>query len=321
MARHTGANVSREEITHEPVLCGPLMECIDPQSGEVVLDATLGHAGHARLVAERIGSAGRLIGLDVDEANLDRSRRRLERDGFLARGPRVDLVRANFAELDAALDSIGVEQVDVLIADLGVSTDQLLDAESGLSFTEDGPLDMRLDDRLTTTAMDLVNALPEQQLADLIYHNSQERFSRRIAKRICQARHDRRIRTTTELARVVCSALGAKTGEPHGRIHPATRTFLALRMAVNDELQNLEALLAAAPERLAPEGRIAVISFHSGEDRIVKKDFRDRQRQGVYDIITPKPLRPSSQETRSNPRSRSAKLRAARRRADGQQAA
>jgi 16S rRNA (cytosine1402-N4)-methyltransferase len=180
-----------------------------------------------------------------------------------------------------------------------------------LTFTKSAPLDMRLDDRLTTTAEDLVNRMTENELADLIFHNSQERFSRRIAKRICQARRDARIRTTDELVRIICGALHVSPETHRHKIHPATRTFLALRMAVNDEMNSLQRLLDSAARRLAIDGRIAVISFHSGEDRIVKRDFLARQKAGVYQVLTKKPIRPSSEEVRSNPRSRSAKLRAA----------
>jgi 16S rRNA (cytosine1402-N4)-methyltransferase len=205
-----------------------------------------------------------------------------------------------------------VDHVEVILADLGVSTDQLMSADKGLSFTADAPLDMRLDDRSATTAADLVNRLTETELSDLIFFNSQERFSRRIAKRICQVRRDRRIRTTSEMVRIVCAALGVPENGYHGRIHPATRTFLALRMAVNHELENLQSLLAAASRRLSPGGRVAVISFHSGEDRIVKQDFLDRRRTEEYEIITKKPVTPEPDELRTNPRSRSAKLRVAR---------
>lgn len=289
---------------------------LDPRAGEVVVDATLGHGGHARLLAEAIGPTGRLIGFDVDPLNIARARDRLD-EAFRGRsGPHFDLVRANFAEIEGVLDSLGVGQVDVILADLGVTTDQLLDPGLGLTFSEDGPLDMRIDDRLPQTAADLVNALPENQLADLIYHHSQERFSRRVAKRICQARRERRIRRTGELVRLVCSALRVPERSGRARIHPATRTFLALRIAVNRERDNLEALLAAARRRLSVGGRIGVISFHSGEDRVVKQDFLDCRRSGVYEIRTRKPMTPSEEEVERNPRSRSAKLRVAVRVAD-----
>ena len=313
--------MSRGEIQHEPVLCDPLMSIVAPRPGEVVVDATVGHAGHSRLMAEAVGERGRLIGLDVDESNLARASQRLEETGAFGGGPHVDLIRASFSGLEPVLDSLGVAQVDVILADLGVSTDQLLDPARGMTFTEDGPLDMRLDDRLTTTAADLVNSLRENELADLIFANSQERFSRRIAKRICHVRREGRIRTTSELARIVCSVLRVSPQTRRGKLHPATRTFLSLRIAVNREIENLRALLAAAPDRLLPGGRIAVISFHSGEDRVVKRDFLERGRTNVYEISTKKPIRPSAEEVRANPRSRSAKLRVAVRTAEGREAA
>jgi 16S rRNA (cytosine1402-N4)-methyltransferase len=313
--------VSRDRIEHEPVLCGPLMACVAPRPGEIVVDATLGHGGHARLMAEAIGAAGRLIGLDVDEHNLARAKARLEGAGLLQGGPHVDLIRSNFAALGEVLDQLGIGKVDVILADLGVSTDQLLDETLGLTFLESGPLDMRLDNRLRETATSLVNSLNEHELADLIYGYSQERASRRIARRICQVRREQRIQTTAELVRIVCSALGVSAGSRPGRLHPATRTFLALRMAVNHEMENLTALLEQAPARLSPGGRIAVISFHSGEDRVVKRDFLAHQRLGVYVLKTKKPIRPSSEEVRFNPRSRSEKLRVAVRTADAQEVA
>ncbi len=301
------------EAVHEPVLCEAVLSLAAPRPGEVVLDATVGHGGHAVLFARAIGAAGRLVGLDVDPASLSRARERLSAAAEGADWPRVDLVRANFAEAGAVLDDLGIARVDVLLADLGVTTLQLLDPARGLTFAADGPLDMRLDERLPRTAADLVNGLSESELSDLLFFNSQERFSRRIARRICESRREGRIRTTSQLARIVCSAVrSAGHGGPE-RIHPATRTFLSLRMAVNRELENLEALLEAAPRRLAAGGRLAVISFHSGEDRIVKQNLLEETRAGVYDIATKKPVRPSSEEIRRNPRSRSAKLRVARR--------
>ncbi len=291
-----------------------MLELLDPRPGETVVDATIGHGGHARLLAERIGAGGRLIGLDVDPLNLERARAKLA--GLGERSPSVELVRENFSALAEVLASLGVGQIHVLLSDLGVSTDQLLGSEKGMSFHQDGPLDMRLDERQETTAADLINRLSENELSDLIFHNSQERFSRRIAKRICQVRRDGRIRRTSELVRIVCSATGVPEHGHREKIHPATRTFLALRMAVNHETESLAALLEAAPELLAPGGRIGVISFHSGEDRAVKQNFLERSREGVYDIRTKKPVHASSEEAQRNPRSRSAKLRVAARRTD-----
>jgi 16S rRNA (cytosine1402-N4)-methyltransferase len=298
--------VNRDAIEHEPVLTEAVMTLVAPKPGETVVDATVGHGGHARLLAHALGPQGRLIGLDVDPHNLDRARQHM-----LPGGPHIDLIRANFRELETVLDSLGVAKVDIILADLGVSTDQLLDDSLGLTFTHDAPLDMRLDDQLERSASDLVNALTEKELSDLLFFNSQERFSRRIAKRICQVRREGRIRRTAELVNIVCSALGVSAHSHPGKIHPATRTFLALRMAVNQELENLEALLAAGPRRLTPGGRLGVISFHSGEDRIVKHNFLEQQRGGVYEIKTKKPVNATSDEIRRNPRSRSAKLRVA----------
>jgi len=296
------------DIEHEPVLCGPLMSLVAPQRGEVVVDATVGHGGHARLLSLAVGGQGWLIGLDVDERNLGRAGERLEaarREG----GAAFACFRANFAALEEVLDQADLAHVDVILADLGLSTDQMLDADRGLTFAQDGPLDMRIDTELKTTAADLINRLSEIELADLLWHNSQERFSRRIARRVCEARRAGRIRRTSELVRIVCAALGVQADSGHFRIHPATRTFLALRMAVNHELENLQALLRAAPGRLRSGGRLAVISFHSGEDRVVKQDFLDRRRQGGYEIRTSKPVCASGEEIERNPRSRSAKLR------------
>jgi 16S rRNA (cytosine1402-N4)-methyltransferase len=313
--------VNRDEIEHQPVLCGPLMSCVAPKPGEIVVDATVGHGGHALRMAELIGATGRLIGLDVDKYNLARSRARLEKAGLLEGGPHIDLVQENFAAIGEVLDQLGVEKADIILADLGVSTDQLLNEGLGLTFAEDGPLDMRLDDRLSVSAADLVNSLNERELADLIYENSEERRSRRIAKRICLVRREHPIRTTGELVRIVCSAMGMSAASHPGRLHPATRTFMALRMAVNREMENLTALLTQAPDRLASGGRIAVISFHSGEDRTVKRDFLAHRRLGVYEIVTKKPIRPSSEEAGFNPRSRSAKLRVAIRTDDAEKVA
>jgi 16S rRNA (cytosine1402-N4)-methyltransferase len=262
-------------------------------------------------MADAIGPEGRLIGLDVDASNIKRARKRLTDKAFSAGGPHIDLIRANFIELEQVLESLGVGKAGVILADLGVSTDQLLDESLGMSFAEDGPLDMRIDDRLTTTAADLINSLSENELADLIYINSQERFSRRIAKQICRARREKRLRRTSELVQIVYSALGVSNRSHRGRINPATRTFLAFRIAVNNELENLKQFLEVSSRCLSLGGRIAVISFHSGEDRIVKSDFRRRQGKDEYKIITKKPINPTSAEVRRNPRSRSAKLRVA----------
>lgn len=279
-----------------------------PSAGDVVLDATVGLAGHALQMAERIGPRGVLVGLDVDAGNLAEAERRLS-----GAACRVVLERGNFADFEAALDEAGLDGVDVLLADLGVSSAQLSDPARGFSFQRDGPLDMRMDDRSDRKAVDLVNGLREDELSDLIYFNSQERFSRRIAKRICQVRRDGRITSTAELADVVCRALHVDPASRKSKIHPATRVFQALRIAVNDELGALSRLLDRAPAQLKPGGRIGVIAFHSLEDGIVKRDFRKRKSEGVYEILTKRPVIAGPDERASNPRSRSAKLRVARR--------
>lgn len=295
-----------EPIGHTPVLPRAVCELLGASKRDTVLDATVGVGGHARLLAEAIGPAGTLIGLDVDPSNLE-----LARQTLAGCGCRVELLHANFAEARAALASVHVEQVDVLLADLGVSSTQLDDAGRGFSFQRDGPLDMRMDPRLDVTAADLVNRLKERELGDLLYYNAQEMAGRRIAKRICEARREGRITTTGRLARIVASAVGVDPTSRKAKIHPATRTFLALRMAVNDEIGCLAALLEAAPDILKPGGRIGVIAFHSVEDKPVKTDFRRRKNENIYWIVTKKPVVADPQERRSNPRSRSAKLRVA----------
>ncbi len=295
-----------EPVGHTPVLPREVCELLAPRAGEIVLDTTLGVGGHARLLAEAIGPTGTLIGLDVDPSNLQLARRCL---GDCA--CRMRFVHANFAETRDALKSVDIERVDVLLADLGVSSTQLDDAGRGFSFQRDGPLDMRMDPRLEVSAADLVNRMKDRELGDLLYFNAQEMASRRIAKRICQERRDGRITTTGRLARIVASALGVDPASRKAKIHPATRTFLALRMAVNNEIGCLESLLEIAPDILNPGGRIGVIAFHSVEDKVVKTDFRRRKSEDTYRIVTKKPVVADQQERRSNPRSRSAKLRVA----------
>lgn len=295
-----------EPAGHTPVLVRAVCDLLAVHRGETVLDATVGLGGHARLLAESLGSDGTLIGVDADPANLAQARK------FLADLPcRVELHRANFVDLREVLRSLRLATVDVLFADLGVSSRQLDDPNRGFSFQHDGPLDMRIDPSWKETAADLVNRLKEKKLGDLLYHNAQEFAARRIAKRICEARRSRRITTTRRLADIVADAVGVDPASRKRKIHPATRTFLALRMAVNDEIPLLQALLEMAPTVLNPGGRIGIITFHSGEDRPVKLDFRRRKNEGVYSIETKKPITPDSEERKSNPRSRSAKLRVA----------
>ena len=270
------------------------------------MDLTVGFGGHARMFAEAVGATGTLVGLDVDPDSLDEARRALVESAC-----RVQLINANFADVREALESIGIHRVDVLFADLGLNSSQIANAERGFSFQVDGPLDMRMGPDLQETAADLVNRLKERELGDLLYFNAQEFASRRIARRICEVRRDGRINTTGRLVDIVARAVGVDPQSRKSKIHPATKTFLALRIAVNREAESLNSLLGAAPEILNLGGRIAIIAFHSGEDKPVKTDFRQRKKEGLYEIVTKKPVIADPEERRSNPRSRSAKLRVA----------
>jgi 16S rRNA (cytosine1402-N4)-methyltransferase len=299
---------------HVPVLANAvakyLAAAIPPPGSPqacTLADCTLGLGGHAGLLL-RHNPALRLIGLDVDEANLEIARIRLAEFA-----DRIRLVRANFADLRAVLDDCGIPEVGGMLADLGLSSNQLLDPERGFTFDSDGPLDMRIDQAQRITAADFLNTMSEGELSDLLYLQSQERHSRRIARRICEARRQGRLNSTLMLARLVASATGEGATSHRNRIHPATRTFMALRMSVNNEIDALRRLLSQAPACLAPGGRVAVISFHSVEDRVVKLDFRDRSREGLYHVVTKKPIVADEEERLQNPRSRSAKLRVAER--------
>lgn len=298
---------------HDPVLPGETLEYLDPQPGDTVVDCTLGRGGHATLIAQRLGPAGLLIGLDADPRNLEYARERL-----VDAPCRIHLVHSNFSRLEEVLSEAGVQRVDGILADLGVSTNQLLDTGYGLSFSAAGeaPLDMRLDPDLPHSAADLLRSWSEKQIANVLYSLAQERYSRRIARKIVERRGRKPINTVAELADLVRSCVPRERRDrgPRARmpIDPATRTFMALRMAVNRETEALGALLTEAPRRLLPGGRLVMISFHSGEDRLVKQALRDAASLGLLEVLTRKPVTPSEEEMRRNPRSRSAKLRAAR---------
>lgn len=271
-----------------------------------MVDATTGHGGHSFLFGSRLGPAGTLIGLDFDSNSLDRARQRLA--GLSCR---VILVKSNFSRIADCLGELGVRGVDVIVADLGLCSAQLVDSDIGLSFRTDMPLDMRIDESLETTAADIVNEYDEKSLADLIFEYGQDRASRRIARFIVERRRREPIKTTGQLASIVCNALRAPDRKYKPRKHPATRTFQALRIAVNHELDNLHALLTSAPGLLKKDGFIAIISFHSLEDGMVKRDFKQNQSDGVYRIVTKKPIVPSPEEIAANNRARSSKLRIA----------
>ena len=296
-------------VEHIAVLSRALAEQIDLPPDGVMVDATIGHGGHSLLFGQRLRADGVIIGLDVDSKALERARERLA--GLECR---VILGQSNFAEIGARVGEAGFEKVDFILADLGLCSAQLADADAGLSFQSDMPLDMRIDQRIKRSAADIVNEADEECLADLIYEFGQDRASRRIARFIVRHRQRERIETTGQLAAVICEALARPGRKRRSRIHPATRTFQALRIAVNNELENLRGLLLSAPELLKSEGRVAIISYHSLEDGIVKQDFRQNAKERKYAIITRKPLVPDEEEISGNRRSRSAKLRIAERR-------
>ena len=284
---------------HTAVLPAEVMSFLAVEPGMSVVDGTLGGGGHTRLLLDAVGPAGRVIALDRDPAAIDRGARELA-------GNPVRFAQANFCDLPEALDALGIDSVDRVLLDVGLSSDQLADQDRGFSFDSEGPLDLRFDPTEGEPAWRMVNRLRPETLADIIYEFGEERFSRRIARRIADVRDKAPIRTSRDLARVVTAAVPRT--KPPQRIHPATRTFQALRIAVNQELKSLRIALERIPTRLTPGGRLAVISFHSLEDRLVKEAFRNRQ---VWTALTRSPVEAGPDEVARNPRSRSAKLRAA----------
>ena len=290
---------------HVPVLLEEAIHFLNVRRGGTYIDATLGLGGHSCELARRLGPQGHLIGFDKDPKALELARKRL---GDLAaelggEAPTITLINESYAEVGQRIEAASA---DGLLADLGISSLQLSDAARGFSFQAEGPLDMRMDPRNERTADQVVNHLDERTLADVIYEFGEERRSRRIARAIVRARP---IRSTAHLAQVVAAALPAMK---HKRIHPATTTFQAIRIFVNRELEDLRSLLEAAPQVLLPStGRLVVISFHSLEDRIVKDAMREGAKNGVYRLLTKKPVTASEAEVDRNPRARSAKLRAA----------
>ena len=293
-------------IEHTPVLAGTLAEQITLPSDGVMVDATIGQGGHSLLLGKTLGPEAVVVGLDVDTNAVRRAQINLKELAC-----KVILLNSNFSQIGEQLAGQGIKKVDFILADLGISSVQLADAEFGLSFQTNMPLDMRIDKRLKRTAADIVNKSDEKSLADLIYGFGQDRASRRIARFIVRQREIEPIKTTGQLAQIVCKAFGKTKRGRRSRIHPATRTFQALRIAVNDELENLKKLLASAPDLLKINGYIAVISFHSLEDRLVKSDFRQNGMSGIYRIVTKKPIVPTQEEIKENRRARSAKLRIA----------
>jgi 16S rRNA (cytosine1402-N4)-methyltransferase len=299
------ARIAESQNTlHVPVLPEEVLHWFDPQPGRVLVDGTLGGGGHTRLLAERVGGQGRVIALDRDPAALAAAEKSLA-------GLPITLVESNFCDLPEVLSQLEIAAVDGVLLDLGLSSDQLADEERGFSFSSSGPLDLRFNPREGEPAWRLVNKLRENNLANLIYEYGEDRYSRRIAKAIVDERHREPILTAAHLAEIVRRAV---PGSPRSRgehIDPATRTFQALRIAVNEELKSLDIALRRIPDCLRSGGRMAIISFHSLEDRRVKEAFRGDDR---LEALTRKPIEASFAEMARNPRSRSAKLRVAARR-------
>jgi 16S rRNA (cytosine1402-N4)-methyltransferase len=296
-ARNSGVD---PRLRHVPVLLREAVEFLALRPEGTYIDATLGAGGHAEEILKHLEN-GRLLGLDRDPMALEVARERLA--GWSGK---FMMQHGNFAEIDALHAASGLPLVDGVLADLGMSSLQLEGAARGFSFTVPGPLDMRMDPASDATAADIVNQAKEMDLADLIYHLGEERHSRRIARAIVKARP---YRLTTELAQVVTRAIPSRAGLH--QIHPATRTFMALRLAVNHELENLQQFLDRVLLVLRPGGRVVILSFHSLEDRMVKHTFLLWKREGRATVLTRKVVRPGEDEVRVNPRARSAKLRAA----------
>ena len=309
------------DVFHKPVLVGEVIASLQCRAGAVYLDGTLGGGGHAFEILSNSAPDGRLIGIDADGDALREAGKRLA-----LFGDRATLVKGNFADMETTLSSLNIEKVDGILLDLGVSSHQLDTAERGFSFTLDAPLDMRMDGTRGQSASDLVNTLSEEELKQVIWKFGEERMAGRVARAIARRRTVSPVRTTGELAQIVAGAV-PKSADT-ARIHPATRTFQALRIAVNDELVNLDRAIAGGIKRLKPGGRFSIISFHSLEDRIVKNAFRTGEKgctcppdlpvcncgwKPVMKVITRKPVVANEAEIRDNPRARSAKLRTAER--------
>ncbi len=284
---------------HTPVLLDEVLEWLRIKAEGTYIDATLGAGGHAEAIAARL-TTGRLISLDRDAQALELARERLK-----IFGKRVMLVHAPFSKIAEAARELGIPAVDGVLADLGVSSMHLDQAARGFSFREAGPLDMRMDEGEELTAGEIVNRWPEKELANLLYREADEHDSRKIARAIVRARP---IRDTAHLATVVA---GARKQWGRQRLHPATKTFLALRIAVNREMEELGQFLLRTPVTLTSGGRWVVLSYHSREDRLVKRAFQEGQRQGTLKVLTKHVVQPSEREMAANPRSRSAKLRCA----------
>jgi 16S rRNA (cytosine1402-N4)-methyltransferase len=298
--------------THVPVLTAEILASLSPAPGEIIVDCTLGFGAHTRQFIKKIGPTGKIIALDVDSAHIKKTQRRLSK-----LDADISYHNTNFANISEVLQNANLPAVDIIFADIGVSSMQIDDPSRGISYRADGPLDMRMDPSLEKTGVDLLATLTQQELSQALRELSDEPDHEMIATCIAGQRMATPIKTTSELTRLILNAKGLtdrtwkkqQKNSKFGGLHPAARTFQTLRILVNNELGSLEKLLQQAPSCLAPGGRIGVISFHSGEDRIVKRRFQQALADGIYKTISPNPLKPRTKEILSNPRSASAKFR------------
>lgn len=296
------------EKFHIPVMLKETLEYLNLGQGKVIVDATMGTGGHSKAILEQIVPGGRLIGIDRDAESLAVAGARLSEYAGSC-----EFIQGNFADIDTILANLNIDKVDGILFDLGISSFQLDDPHRGFSFQNEGPLDMRLDRDSYISAYDLVNNLNEDEISDLLWTFGQERWHNRIAHLVVEEREKRPIATTQELASIVVKAIPYRYRHRYYRIHPATRTFQAVRIAVNRELETLETAITKAIAVLGDKARICLISFHSLEDRVVKHAFRNAASNGLIEIITPKPLTPMYSEIEENPSSRSSKFRVAQR--------
>ena len=313
MIQHVRGRRRTPAGAHVPVLLAEVIDALAPRSGQVVADCTLGYGGHAGALAKAVQPGGRVIGFDVDAGELERTKSRLE-----ATGLPISVHHANFAGIAKVMAQEGLDGYDIIFADLGVSSMQIDDPSRGMSYKHDNaPLDMRMDSRRQRTAADLLMSLSEAELSQALWELADEPDHEKIAQWIVSQRDVTPFTTTDQLKRLIFTAKGTvekvwKKQAARADAHPAMRTFQALRILVNDELSAIRQLLRLAPQCLRPGGRIGIISFHSGEDRLAKKAFRDGYRQGLYEAHSARVIRPGGREVYLNPRSSSAKFRWAR---------
>jgi 16S rRNA (cytosine1402-N4)-methyltransferase len=303
-------NAQEQMPIHQPAMTEAVLDVLEPAPGETALDLTVGTGGHSLVLARAVGEDGFLLGIDADASALAVARTRLEEEAPCP----FQLVQAPFSHAAAVLRDLEIEGVDVVLADLGVGTHQLLSEQRGFGFESEAPLDMRYDTSTGPTAAQVVNELPEKDLADIFYQLGEERYSRQIASRICRERTEQPIETPAQLADLIKNVVARRSRRGQTwRIHPATRCMMALRIYVNREMDELDALLEDLPGLLNPGGRVGVLTYHSLEARRVKLAWREQKRGGLMELIRRKPVMPSEEEVKRNPSVRSVQMRTARR--------